>query len=175
MTRTWASRVAVAALVGVFLLITAAAAVAVKPKAGRWTGTTSQTLPITSPALTFQVAKEGTSMSVLNFEPVFEGSCTKAGSPSITSPIITTDAGRNIPISKKRKFFAEAKNGRLHSDSTTVGTSKDQVHGTFTSKKKASGTYSVTFQFDDSSVSRQFGVAGYSCKTGIVTWSGTFS
>jgi hypothetical protein len=162
MRRTWALGAAVALL----LLVAAATALAVKPKAGTWTGTTSQSLPIPSPALTFQVSSGG--LTIVNFEPVFQGSCTKPGSPAMTSPVITTDAGRNVPITKS-KFHASASNGKIHSGSVTLATASDQVHGKFTSKKKAKGTYSVTFKFNNNAA--KYGLAGYTCKTGTVSWT----
>jgi hypothetical protein len=162
----------VGASIGVLLLagVTAAAALAVKPKAGTWTGPTSQSLPISSPALTFQVSAGG--KTIVNFEPTFEGRCTKSGSPPMTSPVITTDAGRNLPI-KHSKFHASASNGRIHSGSVTLATASDQLHGKFTSKKTAKGTYSVTFKFNNNAA--KYGLAGYTCKTGIVSWTATIA
>lgn len=157
------------ASIGVLLLAgtTAAAALAVKPKGGSWTGMTSQSLPTSSPALTFQVSSNH--LTILNFEPVFEGNCTKTGSPAMTSPVITTDAGRNLRI-KHGKFHASA-TGQIKSGNVLLAKASDQLHGKFLSKKKAKGTYSVTFRFNNNAA--QYGLAGYTCKTGTVTWSAT--
>jgi hypothetical protein len=151
---------------------TGATALAVKPKAGTWTGTTSQSLPITSPALTFQVSSDG--KMILNFEPAFTASCSQPGSPTVTSPVIVTDAGRNLPI-KDSKFSAHATNGVIHSGSLKVATASDRVHGKFSSRHAAEGTYSVTFKANNNSLTRQAGIAGDTCKTGIVSWMATRS
>ncbi len=168
----------------VVLALVGAATALAKPKDGNWKGTTSESfpnttitgscpLPVPGPApVCFQVSSGGS--AVLNFEPAFDGTCTKAGSPSITSPIITTDAGRNIPVTNG-KFHGHVTNGRLHSGATTLGKSQDQVHGKFTSKTKASGTLTITYQFNNSTLAQQDGVAGYSCTTGKVTWTASFA
>jgi hypothetical protein len=155
-----------AASIAALLVVGATVALAAKPKGGRWTGTTSQSLPITSAALNFQVSKNRT--TIVNFEPAFEGTCTKAGSATQTSPVITTDAGRNLKI-KNSKFQASATNGRIHSGSVTLATASDHLHGKFISKTKAKGTYSVTFKFNANAT--KYGLAGYTCKTGTVSWT----
>jgi len=164
----------------VVALVSAAAALAVKPKSGNWKGTTSQTFPNTTisgpcPLLSggpapvcFKVSSAGS--TIVDFEPAFEGSCTKAGSPPKQSPIITTDAGRNVPITNG-KFHTSTTSARIHSGSVTLATASDQLHGKFTSKTKASGTYSVTFKFNNNAA--KYGLAGYSCKTGTVSWTAT--
>jgi hypothetical protein len=159
MRRIWVLSAVIAALT----LLGATAALAVKPKGGSWTGTTSQGQPVT-----FKVSHNG--LMILNFEPEFIGSCTLSGSPSMNSPMITTDAGRNIPI-KHNKFFAHATNGRIQSGSVTLATASDQLHGKFISKHKAKGTYSVTFKFNGNAA--QYGLANYTCKTGTVSWAAT--
>lgn len=164
MRRTWALAVSIGALVACGA--TAAVALASTPKAGTWTGSTSQTLAITSPALTFQVSTRGA--TVVNFEPVFVGSCTKPNSPAMNSPVITTDAGRNLPINAG-KFHASATNGHIHSGALTLATASDQLRGKFISKKRARGTYSVTFKFNNNAA--KYGLAGYTCRTGTVSWT----
>jgi hypothetical protein len=115
--------------------------------------------------LRFKVSARG--LRILNFEPVFQGKCTKPGSSATQSPLISTDAGRNIPITKG-KFYAHATNGTLHAGSKTVGTARDQVHGKFKSRRRAAGTYTVTFTFNSSAPD---GLAGFICKTGVVRWT----
>jgi hypothetical protein len=161
MRRTWVVGASVCALI----LISATAALAFKPKAGSWTGTTSQSEP-----LTFHVSRNG--LTIMNFEPEFVGMCTLSGSPTKTSNPIITDAGRNISI-KKNKFHARATNGRIHTNTMTLATASDQVHGKFVSKHKAKGTYSVTFKFNGNAA--QYGLANYTCKTGTVSWTATAS
>lgn len=160
----WTPALAVAATV----LAGSANALAARPKAGTWTGTTSQPLPIATPALTFRVSAEGA--TIVNFEPTFEGTCTKPGSPSMTSPVITTDAGRNIPI-RRARFHATATNGRIHSGAVTLATASDRLRGRFISRKKAKGSYSVTFRFNNNAA--KYGLAGYTCRTGTVRWTAT--
>ena len=160
----WTPALAVAATV----LAGATAALAARPKAGTWTGMTSQSLTIGTPALTFRVSAKGA--RIVNFEPTFEGTCTKPGSPAMTSPVITTDAGRNIPI-KRGRFHATAKNGRIHSGAVTLATARDKLRGRFISRRKAKGSYSVTFKFNSNAA--KFGLAGYTCRTGTVSWTAT--
>jgi hypothetical protein len=161
MRRTWV----LSALIAALTLLGATVALAAKPKAGSWTGTTSQGQPVT-----FQVKHGG--LTILNFEPEFVANCTLAGSAPMSSPMITTDAGRNIPI-KHNKFFAHATNGRIYSGSVTLATASDQLHGKFISKHKAKGTYSATFKFNSNAA--RYGLANYTCKTGIVSWTATAS
>jgi hypothetical protein len=176
MRRTWAL-VASGALI---LLGAAAAALAATPKSGNWKGTTSQTFPNTTitgscplhtpgPAPVCFTVSSNRSI-IVDFEPAFEGSCTKSGSPPMTSPVITSDAGRNIAI-KSGKFHASAAHAVIHEGSLTLATATDQVTGKFTSAKAAKGTYSVTFTFNNGSAAQQAGLAGYTCKTGTVSWT----
>jgi len=141
----------------VLLLVASAAGAAVK--AGEYSGSTSESLP-----LTFQVSSNRT--EVLNFRPTFTGSCTKSGAAAMTSPEITSDVGRDIAI-KRSGFRALGLNGKLHSGSTVYGTGTDSVTGSF-SGKTAKGTYSAQFTFDKSAPD---GLAGYHCKTGTLTWT----
>jgi hypothetical protein len=159
MRRIWTGGVPI----GLLVLLTSAAALAAKPKPGAWTGSTSQSLPIS-----FHVSRgAGT---VVNFEPEFKGSCTKRGSSPMSSLVITTDAGRNVSI-KKGSFKASATGGKIHSRSVVLATTSDRLHGRFISKKKAKGTYSATFKFNRNAA--RYGLAGYTCTTGTVWWTAT--
>lgn len=161
MRRTWV----LSALVAALTLLGATAALAVKPKGGSWTGTTSQ-----GETVTFSVSHNG--LTIRNFEPMFLGNCTLSGSTPTSSPRITTDAGRNIPV-KHNKFYAHATNGRIHAGTVTLATAKDQLHGKFISKRKAKGTYSATFKFNGNAA--PYGLSNYTCKTGTVSWTATAS
>jgi hypothetical protein len=145
-------------IVGLVLLLAGAAAAAAV-KAGEYSGSTSESLP-----LTFQVSSNRT--EVLNFRPTFSGSCTKSGSPATTSPQITSDVGRDIAI-KHGGFRAVGLNGKLQGGSTVYGKGTDSVTGSF-SGKTAKGTYSAQFTFNKSAPD---GLAGYHCKTGTLTWT----
>jgi hypothetical protein len=151
------------ASIGAFVLLSATAALAAKPKGGNWTGTTSQ-----QQTLTFVVSSRG--LTVVNFEPKFTATCTRPGSPSMTSPPIDTDAGRSISV-KHGLFHSTATNGKIHNGPTVLATASDQLHGKFSSRKAARGTYSVTFKFNNNAA--RYGLAGYTCKTGTVSWTAT--
>lgn len=176
MRRTWALGASFA-----LVLIAATAALAASPKSGNWRGTTSQTFPNTTISGSCPLPTPGAApvcfkissdhKTIIDFQPAFDGSCTKSGSAPASSPVILTDAGRDVPISKSGKFHASTNRAVLHSGKATLGKASDQLQGKFTSKTKAAGTYSVTFTFNNSPQAQQAGVAGYTCKTGTVSWT----
>lgn len=156
------------ALAGATILLVTGVAVAAKPRSGRWAGTTSQSLPTGPLTVTFRVSSRGT--RIVNFEPEFQGRCLKPGSPPTASPVIRTDAGRDIAIGHGG-FHASGSDGRIHSGSVTLATASDHVRGRFVSRRMARGTYSLTFTFN--SHAAPYGLAGYTCRTGSVSWTAT--
>jgi hypothetical protein len=130
-------------------------------KKGKWSGTTSQSLP-----LSFTVGKSGATFEVLNFEPTFKAQCTKKGSPGESTPEIDTNAGRDLAISK-RAFGGKGIDGTLRATNTVIATGTDNVTGTFTSAHSAKGTYSVLLNFKSGAPDD---LGGYRCTTGTLKW-----
>jgi hypothetical protein len=145
---------------GALLLAGSAVAATINPRAGSYLGTTAQALP-----LSFGVTAG--SRQVTNFEPTFTARCTKPGAPSVTTPKITTDAGRTIQI-KHNGFNVQGLHGKVRSGTHVIATGTDMVTGKFVSATKAEGTYSVALAFNGSAPG---GLAGYRCSTGKLNWT----
>jgi hypothetical protein len=150
---------AIAAALGLAVSGVAAAAT-VTVKAGTYTGSTQQSLPVS-----FKVSKGG--LEVTNFEPTFTASCDKPGGPAKTTPQITTDAGRDITI-KSGRFANRGLHGKLHSGGTVIATGTDRLTGSFGPGRTAHGTYSATLVFKRGAPDQ---LGGYHCRTGPLTWT----
>jgi hypothetical protein len=158
MRRRWTARLVLTVVLAATAAVAAGGvALAVTPESSEFTGKTSQRLPVT-----FELV----GATIFNFEPELKGHCTKRRSHK-TTPAITTDAGRNVPI-VNGAFSGSATNGKLNNGSEVVGTATDHVNGHFTSANAATGTYSVTFRFNANAPN---GLAGYRCKTGQVRFT----
>ncbi len=152
-------RVATVAMLGFLIFGVAYAAAAVKPKAGAYSGSTSQT----GGSVNFRVGSSGTVVNAFGGELI--STCTKGSASQEIH--IHVNPTPDMQIRKGAFGF----HGKFTIDNGTkvIAEGMGSLSAKFTSKSKVSGSFDYPWNFD----ARAGSFAGYHCDTGKVTFNAT--